>query len=70
MFVTGSNEWREYASWPPAEGIKTRIYLRENSGLSFGKPPAQAMLSADDICDSYVSDPRKPVQYARKPMGM
>ena len=57
VFETGSNQWRRYSQWPPAETVQKKLYLRENGGLSFESP------SEDNSFDQYVSDPAKPVPY-------
>ena len=55
-FQTGSNEWKQYDSWP-AEGMVPRnVYLRADGVVSFDPPPA----SDGDAYDEYVSDPGKP----------
>lgn len=57
MFETGTNVWRRYPSWPPAEATTRVLYFRAGGGLSF-EPP-----DVDDASDSYVTDPAKPVPY-------
>jgi uncharacterized protein len=62
VFETGTNTWREYASWPPKNlGSKT-LYLRENGGLAFDPPSAES-----GAADEYVSDPDKPVPFVGYP---
>jgi uncharacterized protein len=62
VFETGTNTWREYASWPPKSlGSKT-LYLRENGGLAFDPPTAES-----GAADEYVSDPDKPVPFVGYP---
>ena len=57
VFETGTNVWRQYASWP-APGAKPRtLYFREEGGLSFDAPTATA------ASDTYVSDPARPVPF-------
>ncbi|MGH9415908.1 MAG: CocE/NonD family hydrolase [Terriglobales bacterium] len=64
-FATGSNQWQNYASWPPANGVEERkLYMQAGHQLSFQPPtgaPAQAY-------DSYVSDPTHPVPYRHRPI--
>ena len=63
-FQTGSNEWKTYDSWPPAEAKKTNLYFHANGKLSFEKPN-----DADTKAfDSYVSDPAHPVPYRPRPI--
>jgi len=62
VFETGTNTWREYSSWPPANVESKTLYFRENGGLSFERP-ADAVGAADE----YVSDPNKPVPFVGYP---
>jgi putative CocE/NonD family hydrolase len=57
IFVTGSNEWRRFDTWPPADMETKDMYLNAGSKLSFNKP------SSDSLFTSYISDPAKPVPY-------
>ncbi|MBS1605650.1 MAG: CocE/NonD family hydrolase [Bacteroidetes bacterium] len=56
VFETGSNQWKEYMSWPPAQAKPVK-YLLQPKGL----------LTADGKggtgYDEYVSDPADPVPY-------
>jgi len=59
VFLTGSNEWRSFDSWPP-EGIEsTSVYLGAEGTLGFEPPQDEASAS-----DSYVSDPNDPVPFS------
>lgn len=61
-FQTGSNEWRSYEAWPPKKGIATKsLYFQEGGGLSFDPPKGSE-------CDSFVSDPTRPVPYRARPI--
>ncbi|HLH19884.1 MAG TPA: CocE/NonD family hydrolase [Bryobacteraceae bacterium] len=61
-FETGTNEWREYDSWPPRQGVATRkLYFHEGRRLSFDRPAAAGY-------DEYVSDPSNPVPYRPRPI--
>jgi len=62
VFETGTNIWREYASWPPKNTESKMLYFRENGGLSF-EPPTDAAGAFDE----YVSDPSKPVPFVSYP---
>ncbi|HKV91191.1 MAG TPA: CocE/NonD family hydrolase [Candidatus Angelobacter sp.] len=57
VFETGTNVWRKYDSWPPAEAKPKTLYLRAAGKLSFD-PPAE-----DEGMDEYVSDPAHPVPF-------
>jgi putative CocE/NonD family hydrolase len=61
-FETGTNEWREYDSWPPRQDVEMRkLYFHEGRRLSFDAPTG-----AD--YDEYVSDPSNPVPYRPRPI--
>lgn len=57
IFLTGSNEWKKFASWPPKETENRTLYFHANGKLSFDAPAEQ------ESFDEYVSDPNKPVPY-------
>lgn len=57
VFITGSNEWKKFSSWPPPDVQSQNLYLHAGGKLSFEKP-----LVADSW-DEYVSDPSRPVPY-------
>lgn len=62
-FQTGSNTWKTYNSWPPAEAVHQNLYFQPDGKLSFDKPTATTT-----AFDSYVSDPAKPVPYRTRPI--
>jgi len=67
-YETGSNEWRALPAWPAgcASGcqIESRpLYLQPSGGLAFSMPRPSA-----PGCESYVSDPSKPVPYLPRPI--
>lgn len=57
VFETGTNVWRKYDSWPPANAHAKTLYFRAGGKLSFD-PPA-----ANEGFDEYVSDPARPVPF-------
>ncbi|MFY9939511.1 MAG: CocE/NonD family hydrolase [Silvibacterium sp.] len=57
VFETGTNVWRKYDSWPPAQAKPRELYFHAGGKLSFD-PPA-----ANEGSDSYVSDPAHPVPF-------
>ncbi len=57
MFETGTNVWRRYESWPPAQAKAQMLYFHAGGKLSFD-PPA-----GNEGSDSYVSDPAHPVPF-------
>ncbi|MDT9000511.1 CocE/NonD family hydrolase [Paucibacter sp. APW11] len=59
MFETGSNVWRQYPSWPPAEAKPRKLYLQAGGKLGWQAPTEGAGAGID----SYVSDPAKPVPF-------
>jgi hypothetical protein len=65
VFETGTNQWRQYETWPPKNASEKSLYFGPNGTLSFS-PPAEA-----EAFDEYVSDPAKPVPYVdRTYLGM
>jgi hypothetical protein len=57
VFVTGSNEWREFASWPPKNTVEKKLYFYPGEAASFTAPAGKSSF------DEYVSDPMNPVPY-------
>jgi putative CocE/NonD family hydrolase len=57
IFVTGSNEWREFSSWPPKDIVEKNLYFQPAGAVSFSSPTVK------DNFDEYVSDPMHPVPY-------
>jgi len=55
VFETGSNQWKHYPVWPPADAAPEKLYLSAKGKLG-GTAAAQSY-------DEYVSDPQKPVPY-------
>jgi hypothetical protein len=64
-FQSGSNRWRTYAAWPPAEAKSTNLYLHTDGTLSFDPPTAAARGGG---YREYVSDPANPVPYRQRPI--
>jgi putative CocE/NonD family hydrolase len=58
IFITGSNEWRSFDTWPPKNVVEKSLYLQPSGAISFSPP------ESTDNFDEYVSDPMKPVPYA------
>jgi len=59
VFETGSNQWKEYSSWPPVEARPMTFYLKAGGRLSTEGKSA----STSPAFDEYVSDPAHPVPY-------
>jgi len=55
VFETGSNQWKQYSSWPPKEAAPVKFFFQAKGGLSTEKP--------NDGYDEYISDPAHPVPY-------
>ena len=58
VFETGTNVWRQYASWPPKNVETKKLYFHANGMLSFTAPKDEA-----SAYDEYISDPDKPVPF-------
>ncbi len=56
IFETGSNKWKEYATWPPKNTKPVTWYLANNKTLSFKTITSSGF-------DQYTSDPADPVPY-------
>lgn len=56
IFLTGSNEWKQFDTWPPRTASPRQLYLLANGRLSFEKAPTEGF-------DEYLSDPNSPVPY-------
>jgi putative CocE/NonD family hydrolase len=63
-FETGSNVWKEYPSWPPANVVSRTLYFHEDGGLSFDPPADRASTGS---FDQYTSDPNRPVPFVGYP---
>jgi putative CocE/NonD family hydrolase len=57
VYETGTNKWKSYSQWPPANAAMTKYYLRENALLTT-EPGA-----LPNSFDEYLSDPSRPVPY-------
>jgi putative CocE/NonD family hydrolase len=54
LFQTGTNVWRKYDAWPPADATARSLYLDANGKLSFDRAETAGY-------DEYISDPAHPV---------
>ena len=61
-FQTGSNEWKTYSHWPPAELVKKNLYAAPNRKAGFEKPLGRAGSV------KFTSDPANPVPYRTLPI--
>jgi hypothetical protein len=57
IFITGTNEWRQFSSWPPKNTEARQLYLQPKGELAFDPP------GVSESYDEYVADPNKPVPY-------
>lgn len=57
IFITGSNQWKKFDTWPPVAVESKNLYLHPNGKLAFEKA------SQTNSWDEYVSDPANPVPY-------
>ena len=57
VFETGTNVWRKYDAWPPAQAKQKTLYFHAGGKLSFD-PPKQG-----EGFDEYESDPAHPVPF-------
>ena len=60
-FQTGSNTWKSYKQWPPANAVSRRLYAGPGNKCSFDKPSSSGYTS-------YISDPAHPVPYRTLPI--
>jgi len=56
VFETGTNQWRQYAQWPPASVVSKTLYFHPQGKLTFDPPTGESF-------DEYISDPAKPVPF-------
>jgi uncharacterized protein len=61
VFETGAHRWRRLPAWPPANARPTPYYLGAGGTLSTTAPTANG-----EACDSWPSDPAKPVPYTQE----
>ena len=61
VFETGTNQWKEYPTWPPVAARPVRFTLKEKGALSYATA-GNSRVTADGY-DEYVSDPANPVPY-------
>jgi len=56
VFETGTNQWRQFDKWPPANSKSEQLYLQEGGRLRMEAPKVEGF-------DEYISDPARPVPY-------
>ena len=57
VFMTGTNEWKQYDTWPPANARDRAVYFQPGGTLGWERPTAAKASS------TYTSDPSRPVPY-------
>ena len=56
IFITGSNKWKQFDTWPPKNVTTQKMYLQANEKISFQQANNASF-------DEYVTDPNNPVPY-------
>jgi putative CocE/NonD family hydrolase len=59
VFETGTDQWRSFDSWPPAQAKAMKLFFTAHGKMSLAPAPD----STGSGFDEYVSDPAKPVPY-------
>jgi uncharacterized protein len=59
IFVTGSNEWKNFNTWPPKNISTKNLYFHTGGAASFETPVNEKSY------DEYISDPMNPVPYTQ-----
>ena len=57
VFETGTNQWKNYTTWPPKNSTAINYYLNSHNKLTVQKSKGK------NSYDEYTSDPAKPVPY-------
>ena len=63
VFETGTNKWRHFNQWPPANSVDVNYYFNSGHSLSGKKN------NSKNSFDKYISDPENPVPYTNKIQG-
>lgn len=63
VFETGTNQWKQYPEWPPANMQNTTFYFQNDEKLSTKKP-----IEKNNYTE-YISDPANPVPYTSRMTG-
>mgnify|MGYP001573866207 CR=1 FL=1 len=58
VFETGTNQWAQFAQWPPKETQTKKLYFHGQGRLAWTAPD-----ETSNVHDSFVSDPRAPVPH-------
>lgn len=57
IFITGSNEWKNFETWPPKNIETKKIFLQANGKIKFNQSTSSSTF------DEYVADPQNPVPF-------
>ncbi|MBN1939893.1 MAG: CocE/NonD family hydrolase [Candidatus Aminicenantes bacterium] len=63
VFETGTDQWRTYDAWPPAEAKEKKLFFAAEGCVSFDPPGVTGGRDDESAFDEYISDPAKPVPY-------
>jgi hypothetical protein len=66
VFETGTNQWRQFDRWPPAEIVPKALYVHAAGQLAFDGPTESGDAAADAAFDEFISDPAKPVPFTEE----
>ena len=59
VFETGTDTWKTYEAWPPADAEEKKLFFADGGRVSFDPSREPAAVGFDE----YLSDPAKPVPY-------
>ncbi len=59
VFETGTNQWKQFPAWPPANLEKRNLYFHGEGKISFDPPASNGQAS-----DEFISDPSNPVPFS------
>jgi putative CocE/NonD family hydrolase len=78
-FESGSDKWKQYGHWPPAESQSRDLFLLPNGALGLSDPAKSTLrpMTASEIAAAssptknfteYISDPANPIPYRHRPI--